>query len=154
MIIQLQKPYFYCIDLLPLLLHSCSIIHQFSSSSFYYLLWCIDQPLSLLHSFALAPICVFGPIRLTLLFLFLFFVCYFSSDEVASFQSHMLILAHHHGYDPLLTRGLLWIINAGRPYKPNCIMEKECQICLWHTVAQIVPDMLFLECRAHHFSPQ
>lgn len=71
-----------------------------------------------------------------------------------SAKGQMLILAHHHGYDPLLTRGLLWIINPGRPYKPNCFMEKECQLCLGHGAAQILPDVLFLECRAHHFSPQ
>lgn len=30
-------------------------------------------------------------------------------------------------------------------------MEKECKICLGHAIAQIRPDVLFLECRAHHF---
>lgn len=87
-------------------------------------------------------------------FINFFLPCFFFPNEKPSRVSqrpYVLILAHHHGYDPLLTRGLFWIINPGRPYKANCFMVKECQICLGHTVAETMPDVSFLECRAHRF---
>lgn len=52
----------------------------------------------------------------------------------------------------LTTAGVrVWIINPGRPYKANSFTEKECRIRLGHAVAQIMADVSFLECRAHHF---